>query len=378
MQNHRNILPALLFVILALLVIGCGGGGDGSGTSTDSTTATASGTATATATASATATTATSATTATTATSAGTGSTSIVYGTPNGQGSNFDVKQISPSGTNNVTLIPNVSGSILIFAVNPALPTEYVFAADPNGSGLYGIYRSVGLTLTGATTLVAPVYTEVTSIAVTQNGSKAVYTAVDGSGVDTLFAEPLTGGSPTGYGVADGAAVSPADNDTVAYVAPSAANADIDQVFLRTLSAGPAGPANQLTTVAANHVLPAFSRDGLKLAFWEEQATSNRLLVFTIAIQTSVALPNPNNVFPQGEAFSPDGARLAIAADNNGTGQILNQTTDGTSPPAVILSATGALFGNYGIFWRDASGRAIGGSSGMSSVSRLRKHRRTP
>jgi Tol biopolymer transport system component len=298
-----------------------------------------------------------------------------VFGLPDDASATFSVKAIDPTGANAQTLAAGVSQNIVLFARNPAVSNQYVFAGDPTGSGLYGIYRSNGLTLAVATPLVSPTYIAVSSLSVTQDGANVVYSAVDGAGNSNLYVESLSGGAPANYGPSDGSTVSPADNDTIAYVAPSAANADIDQVFTRSLSAGPGGTENQVTLEPGNHLLPAFSRDGVRLAYWLQTEGNNQLVILNRNTGDAVALPNPANVYPQGEAFSPDGSKIVFAADPNGTGagQILVQSTSGSAPPSVIQTAN-TLLGNYGIYWTDANGRLVAGGLGMSNAGRrLRK-----
>lgn len=364
----KNRFPSTTFAsvlgvtLLGALVIGCGGGGGGgnstgttstSGTPTDGST---DGTPT-----------------TGTATTGETGS-KIVFGEPAADGATFNVRSVTPDGASVTTLLANVPTSIVLFSANPTATSDYVFAADPTGTGSYGIYRSPILSLTGATTLVAPTYLAVSSLTVTQNGSHVVYSALDASGNPLLYSIPIAGGTPVQYGPSDGSTVSPKDSDTIAYVALPSDSESNDQVFTRSLAAGPSGASTQVTTNAVNHVLPAFSRDGTKLAYWEQNATS-QLVVRTLSSGTTTTLTNPNRLFPQGASFNPTGTRVSIAGGaDDGTGQILTQTVNATATPTAIYSGAN-LLGNYGIYWTDTTGRVIGGNLiGASASRKLKKH----
>lgn len=348
-------------MLLGALVIGCGGGGGGGTTSTGTTSTTS------------TTGTPTDGSTDGTATTGETGS-KIVFGEPAADGLTFNVRSVTPDGVTKTTLLANVPTSIVLFSENPASTNDYVFAADPTGSGSYGIYRSPILSPTGATTLVSPRYLAVSSLTVTQNGSQVVYSALDASGNPLLFSVPIGGGTPVEYGASDGSTVSPSDSDTIAYVALPAGSETNDQLFTRSLAAGPSGTATQVTTNTVNHILPAFSRDGTKLAYWEQSATS-RLVVRTLSSGATTTLTNPSSLFPQGESFNPTGTRVSIAAGaDDGSGQILTQTiSTSASPTAIYTNAN--LLGNYGIYWTDTTGRVIGGNLiGASPSRKLRKH----
>jgi hypothetical protein len=298
---------------------------------------------------------------------------SVVYGVATGQSENYDVNEMSSAGANVQTVAANIPGTILLFALDPATSGQYVIAADPTGTGSYGIYLSVNLTLTDAQTIVGPNYAYVTSLAVTENGASVVFSATDGTGISNLFVVPIGGGVATKLGLSDGSAVSPLDSDTIAYVAPIGGSGN-DQLFTRSLSAGSAGSSTQLTSDVSNHALPAFSPDGTKLAFWELNVGTNTLVVDTLATSTMLNMPNPAGIQPQGEAFSADGTSIVIAGEVGTQGNILTQPTDGSASPTAILSSA-SLLGNYGIYWTDANGRAVGGIQGMSASSRLRKRR---
>jgi len=343
-------LNAIIGACLALAValVGCGGGGGG-GTSTT--------------------------TTPTTTSTAGANlpANTILYGEANGTDSNFDLNAISPDGTNGRTYLANLSGKILLFAVNPAVEDQFFVAADLTGDGFFGIYKTTGLDLDTAIQVVAPQFSYVASLAVTMNGGNVVFTAADALGVSNLYSIPASGGTATKLALADGSAISPADNDTIVYVGAPAGVGDFNQVFTRSLAAGAGGSSTQITTEAINHLLPTFSRDGKTLAWWEESDINRRLAIYKVSTAATIRLSNPANLYPQATAFSSTGTRVVtVAADDAGRGGILTQLTDGTQAPIAIRTAP-ALLGNYGVYWTDASGRLAGGSFGGSAVGRRLK-----
>ena len=295
---------------------------------------------------------------------------SIVYGVANGTGTDYSVDEIAPTGGTATTVVKDVPGTILAFALDPSTASRYALAADPTGAGTYGVALSRTLSLSGATTLVAAVYTTVGSLAVTKDGAHVVYTATTAAGASELFVVPTAGGTPVDLGPADASTVSPADGDTIAYAAPVAASGD-DQIFARSLAAGASGAATQVTTDAANHTLPVFSPDGTKLAYWTLGNASNALTVETLAGATTVSIPGVGAIEPQGEAFGPTGATLAIVGQSGTTNEIATLPADGTAGPTTIATAS-SLLGNDGFFWTDANGRAVSGGR-SATASRARK-----
>lgn len=349
-KNSRRLNATLgACFAFAMVLVGCGGGGGG-GT-----------------------------TTSTTATNSTTGANlpanTILYGVANDEFTSFDVNAIAPDGSNGRTYISGLSTKILMFAVNPAVENQYLVAADLGGAGMYGIYKTTGLSLATAIQVVAPTYTYVSSLAVTMNGTHVVYTATNSEGVSNLYTIPTAGGTLVNLALANGSAVSPADNDTIAYVGAPGGVGDFDQVFTRSLAAGAAGTSVQITTEAVNHYLPAFSRDGLAIAWWEDSGIARGLAVYRRSTSTTTHLSNPENLYPQATAFNSTGTRVvSVVADDTGTGRIQTQASDGSEAPITIFSAP-ALLGNYGVYWTDTSGRLVGGSFGGSSVGRRLRHR---
>jgi|GEM_PF-6521171 len=350
-RNNRRLLggwiAATAFVLLMALLIGCGGGGGGGGGGTTQTTASGS-------------------------TAGVLPSNMIVFGEANGNGSDFGIFDITPTGTGLTTIAADVSGSILLYAQNPNLANSYILAAMPAGGTAYGIYLAKGPTLTGAKQLVAPTYSDVSSLAITQDSSHIVYTAADATGTSDLYTVSSSGGTPTNLGLSDGSTISPANNDTIAYVAPSSAIGGNDQVYTRSLKAGAAGSPTQVTTDSSMHLLPAWSRDGTQLAYWEQGGTS-LLMIDVLATNTVTTLTNPSGISPLGEAFSSDGTQVAIVGDLNFEGVLETQPTNGTTDPTAIFNATQDV-GLYGVYWTSATGRGI--SAAGSSVVRLPKRLR--
>lgn len=349
--RHFRFLWAAVAVwaLLAALLVGCGGGGGG-GTTTSTTSTT------------------------TTTTGANLPVNTVLYGAANGTDNDFDVKAVAPDGSNARTYIAGVSGKVLLFAVNPAVENQFFVAADLNGNGFFGIYKTSGLDLTTAVQVVAPEFSYIASLSVTMNGAHLVFTGSDTLGISYVYSIPVAGGTAVKLALADGSTVSAADNDTIAYVGLPAGGGDFDQVFTRSLAAGAGGAATQITTEAVNHALPTFSRDGRMLAWWELSDVNQTLSIFNRTTSTTVHLSNPENLFPQATAFNSTGTRVvSVMADDEGRGNIETQLADGTQAPISILTAP-ALLGNYGVYWTDSNGRLAGGSFGTSSVGRrLRK-----
>ncbi len=296
---------------------------------------------------------------------------SIVYGVANGTDADFSVEEVAPAGGTPTTVVADVAGTVLAFALDPSTSGRYALVADPSGAGTYGIYLSKNLTLTGATTLVAAGYVGVSSLAVTRDGARVVYSATTAAGASELFVVPTAGGTAVDLGPADASTVSPADGDTIAYVAPVGTDGD-DQVFTRSLAAGASGAVRQLTTDAANHALPAFSPDGTKLAYWTLATGANALTVETLAGGATTALPGVSAIEPQGEAFGPDGATLALVGQSGANGVIATLSAGGSTSPTTIVTNS-ALLGDYGFFWTDANGRAVSGGRATSASARSRK-----
>lgn len=327
--------------LLALfLVAGCGGGGghhSGSGSSSSSTVTFA--------------------------------ANEIVFGIPNGTGTDFAVAEANPAGGTS-TVVADVSGEVLLFAADPSATGRFALAAAPSGSATVGVYLAKGLGLSGAAMLVAPTYAAVTSLAVMPDGGRVVYTATTVAGASELYVVSTSGGTPTDLGPADGAALAP-NGDTVAYVAPVGGSGN-DAVFTRSLAAGASGAATTVASNAANHALPAFSPDGARLAYWTLASGANALTVQTLATDATVNVPGVSTIEPQGTAFGPDGTRLALVGQVSTGGQILTAPVDGSAAPTPLVS-NASLLGDYGFFWTDALGRAVGGMRVASAASRARR-----
>ena len=165
--------------------------------------------------------------------------------------------------------------------------------------------------------------------------------------------------------------MSPADGDTIAYVAPANGSGP-DAVSTRSLAAGPAGTAQAITADGLNHALPAFSRDGTKLAYWTLASGANALTVRTQATGATVSIPGVAAIEPQGEAFGATGTTLALAGQSGATAEIATAPVDGSAAPAPIVTGS-ALLGDYGLFWTDANGRAVSGGRGAGAGSRARR-----
>jgi hypothetical protein len=293
------------------------------------------------------------------------GANEIVFGVPAAGGATFSVEEIKP-GAAVSTLATGVPTSILLFTQIPRVTNSFVIAADLSGKGVFGIYTSTGLSTSAVSTVVSPKYSYVSSLSISTDGAKLVYSATlaaDPTQTSYLYSLVLANGLPVQLDYSDGSALSPADNDTIAYVANRGGSAEFDQVFTRSLSAGVSGKATQITTDQANHLLPAINRQGTEIAYWDALSPSVLMLQQIGSSAAPVTLSNPNKVVPQGVCFNLDGSQVAIAADASGTGEILTQSTSAGSTPNVLLMNSTELVGNYGVYWTDSSGRAL-----MSSI----------
>jgi hypothetical protein len=303
------------------------------------------------------------------------GANEIVYGFPDSTGSTFSVAEYKPGGTQTV-LASGLSTSILLFTQIPGKSNSFVIAADLAGKNVFGIYDSTGLSTANTTTVVPAIYSYVSSMTVSSDGANLVYTATlasDPTQTSYLFTLPLAGGLPKQLDYGDGSTLSPADNDTIAYVASPGGSANFDQVFTRSLSAGVSGKATQVTTDSINHILPAYNRQGTELAYWESSSNNALMLQAVGSTAAPVVLGNlPNQVVPQGESFSADGSQVAIAGDAGGMGEILTQAASAGSSPTVLYTNSGALLGNYGVYWTDGNGKVL-----MRSMMPTAARRRT-
>lgn len=329
----RRLTAGLCCLLAALVVFGCGGGGGGSSSGSSSSTSSTSG-------------------------QTALPADDIIYATPSSAGTTYSVSAVGPTGSSPLTLTTNIPSNVLIYTPDPAVTGRFVFAADPTGAGLYGIYYGSTLNASGGTLLVSPTYTDVGSLTVSANGAYVVYSAGDPTtGLSHLYVESMTGGSPTNFGLSDGSTVSPADSNTIVFVGPASASATIDQVFSCSIGAGPSGGTTQITNDGSNHVLPAISRDGTEIAYWEQSSTGDALYVVNKSNGVTIKLMNPDNLVPQAQVFSPDGTQIAIAGDaGGGKGEIVTQSVNGTSGQTTIASGS-VLLGSYGLYWTNSSGK---------------------
>ncbi|HWD40912.1 MAG TPA: hypothetical protein VG944_18835, partial [Fimbriimonas sp.] len=168
--------------------------------------------------------------------------------------------------------------------------------------------------------------------------------------------------------------ISAADSDTVVYSNEPGSSID-DQLFTRSLHAGPAGQATQITSDAANHTMPSFSRDGTKVLYEVTSSVGGQWQVKTLGGATA-SLPNPNNLLLIAGALNSDASQVGFeGVDVAGTNlpSIFTQPTSGSSPPTAIKSNDLDIDLALGMYWTSSNGRAPY-AGGMSSVSRDLRH----
>jgi len=246
----------IISTIAIAIVIGCGGSGGGGAaatglTGTSSTTAT-------------TATTATSATTATTSTTSGGPGVlvqnRIVYAEAKPDGT-VDIRHIGQSGETD-TLITTLDANTSAIALNPVVTNQVFFAARPNASAEYRIYRNTTPTVSGAVAVTTATYDFVDQIQVANNGSFLIFSADPGDGTLRLYRVDLTPsiGTATQLDLGEFFFISP-QNDQVVYSKSDGGDLDI---FVRPL---PTGSATRLTDNTVQDAYPQFSKDASKIIF---------------------------------------------------------------------------------------------------------------
>jgi hypothetical protein len=378
-------LSAALTVVVAAIIIGCGGGGGGGGgggtpvttgsTTTGTTTTTTSTTGTTT-----TGTTTTGTTTTGTTTSGSLPQNAILFGQYEAPvGSNpsttYDVENLSPT-TKSVSVYQKaVPDTTQLFVQNPNTKNQFVFAANAgdNQNSSVGIYSNSSLTTVGAKTLAPPVYAQVISLSLTQNGNYIVFTAFDqANNVSSLYSMTSSGGNLTLLDSSFGSAVSPADSDTIVYSNSSSSN--VYQLFKRSIKAGASGTATQITTDSiGDKFSPAFSHDGTMVAYQYSNINTfvSNVSVITLSTGTVVNLPTDSTYIPYAEAFSGDGSSLAIVADNAAqtTEEIISQPVSSSGSPSVLYANTNINSG-AGVYWTTSGGRIAGGGGLLGACIR--------
>ena len=388
--TRLSSLGAAICVVIAALIIGCGGGGGGGIGSTNSTattstattsTATAT-TSTATATTS-TATATTSTATATTSTATATPSTAtssgstgngllppnvLIYADVVGSASPpaYNVMAINPNGSNPHALASNVPVEIEYFAMNPIVNNQYVFAAQASPTALFGIYiSSNGLTMKGATQLVAPTYFGVVSLQITEDATKIVYTGVDSSGQNSnLFVEPITGGTPLeldNSGADNFADVSPGDSNTVVF---SELIGGAGQLFYKKISAGASGAATQLTNDSFDDENPVFTHDGTAVVFNEGVPQSGGAFdiqyptIISMSTGKETKLLNPDQVFFEQASPNTGATFVGYSGQGNTTIGLYTQATTTSAKPTLILNDE-EINTTIGVYWTGNNGRGL-------------------
>jgi Tol biopolymer transport system component len=305
--------------------------------------------------------------------------------------------QVDPDGTKNVPVITGLPISINALAANPNVKGQYALAVTNSTSGLVGIYLatvSSAAVISSQQTLVSPVYSNnggVSQLAFTQDGSKVVYTAANSAGTESdLYYVSVAGGVQTPapldtnvYQVAVGQ-----DSNTLVYT--KAPNNGDTQLFLGTISSGDSN-AKQITTDAAYHDYPQFSRDGKSIVYSslpDADQSSNggsgnyhiATLNFVTSGATPVDLPKLSGVSLTGPSYSSDDSEISVCGvgSNAATG-IYTQASSGKAAADLILQSSSleASLLRDSTYWTTTNGRASGGGAAGWSLS-LRSNKLHP
>jgi hypothetical protein len=267
-KNIRRGIVALAAISALAILIGCGGGGDGTTTGTTATTtgttATTTGT---TATTTGTTATTTSTTTTTTGTTAGALPPNAVFYTVGEMTEPFATQlRYIDMATRVDNHFATYGPEFAAVAPNPAVQNEIVFAASPEGTDLFGIYRNATVNLEGATQIVAPTYDQfnaVTSLQVSGDGQFLYYVGyLPGDTSGRLLRVPLTGGTPQ---TLDTDVTSAHLNSAMNMLVYAKRTNGTTSLFVREAAA--TGTAVQITEETFNEDFPQWSKDGTRIVF---------------------------------------------------------------------------------------------------------------
>jgi hypothetical protein len=295
--------------------------------------------------------------------------------------------QVNPDGTKNVPFISNLTengpGSVHALALNPNVAGQYAVAIS-NSSNVEGIYLA-NISATGVIsnqqTLVAPAYSDVnglgvSSMVVTQDGTKAVYVAADPNGQETdVFVVSLAGGVQTPSHLAQNVnfATVGQDSNTVVYSSPVGND---DQLFRGTLSTNLANPT-QITSDTATHDYPSIGRTGRYVVFSTLPDNSTTLeyqlavLDLTVAGATPVPLLGNSSLSEIAPSLNSDDSEVAFIGQGSLTNGVYTLPASGAIPAQAVSKLDENIFGSTA--WTSSNGRTAGGGSGFGLSNRQKK-----
>jgi hypothetical protein len=278
-----------------------------------------------------------------------------------------DLRTVTPLGTGDAlfTLIPN---QYIAAAPNPNVTNQYVFAYTtdvvPTGSTVYSLYKNTSVSILGAVKLTdssANGFNQVGSIGFTLDGQKIFFTAKVGATHGLYFMDP-GGTNLTQVAVADDASLSPDGSKILISQSQGGQN----DLFYVTVSDKSLHPVLQTTT--QDEIMPQWSKDGSKITFAAESATSGtpNFDVFTMPFPSGGVIQltanGDDNFSP---SFGPDGTQVAftrVSSSNVANSGVYRAPSGGGSSTLVIANPSVST----SLYWTSNSGRAVGGSAALT------------
>lgn len=353
LKSFLSALPGMSLVIAAAIVIGCGGGGGGTTTATTATATTSTAT-----TSTATTSTATTAT-ATTSTATTSGATGLTDGSISGvlsantiyyTSSNNSIRAVNPDGTNDRQLITYDATLVQAAIPHPQVANQWLFSATPAAGGNYGLFRNSTLTTSGAIQIVAPNYNFIDSINVSPDGATVYFVGSVGTGINTLYSVPMTGGTPTRIDDADSAFL----NMKGDYLLYSKLVGSAGQLFKIGTAAG--STAIRITTDVKDYVSAQWNKAGDRIVA-SVAATDYDLYAMAKDGTSLVRLTTTPTISELAASFSPDGSQVAFTSLNNDSTQSGIYKMSSTAPGVATLVLLSPNVGGQ-IYWSGTNGRA--------------------
>lgn len=365
---RRSGAVPIVAAAFAAIVIGCGGGGGGGGGSTSSTAGTVAGTTAST--------TSTAGTTATDGSSAGTDGSlgalpqnRIFYAEATLDALHYNVLFSSEDNTVTGTYASNLSFDTPS-SPDPSAANQIVFAFQPTGSPKYGIYRNTSISLTGATTIVAPNYGEIDSLQVSRDGSRVVFiAAVSAGGTQGLYSVPTAAGSaPTKLDNAVDASLS-SSGDRVVY-SSYPLGGSLPDIYIRKFTES---SPHRMTNNTLDEADPQFSKDGTKIVFAQQVGTTDRfrLAVCNVATGVVTTLDPIPTASVRGPSFNGDGTRISFVVQSS-TDSVNGIYTTDTATGATATQVLASVRLQTSTYWTTINGRSPGGIPFGLNVHRKR------
>lgn len=365
--TRRSGPAALALTAFTALIIGCGGGGGGGGNGgpgggpgggsgvTDGTTSGDSGL------------------------SGVLPQNKIFYAEGSAGGTTYDVKYVNPDGTGGATFLSGIDSQNSAAVADPDAAGQFVFALQPSGSTLYGIYRNSTISTTGATTIVAPAYSSVSSLQIAGEGSekKIVFIATVGdpntAPLRLYQSATAAGSSPLLIDDAYAATLS-GSGDRVVYNKYPSDNDNDTELYVRRFSEI---SSHRLTDNSLNEEDPQFSKDGSLVVFAQDVPSSLRIRLASINLATGVVTtidPSPTIDNLRAPTLNAAGDKIAYVGISNGdasqSGIYVADFPSGANASAGPIVTSANL--QNATYWSTPQGRSLTGGTLRLSVPRKR------